>query len=464
MHESSGPRRLLRGTAFRIALLYVGLFGASMLVLLAVIYWTTAGYVAQQTEETIEAEIQGLTEQYTRLGLQALVDVLERRIESEPEGSSIYLLVSANGTPVVGNIDRWPSIVETDDGWLTFSLADRRPGGQIRTARAQAFLLRGDFRLLVGRDTREMEAVKRLAGRAFGWGLAITLLLALGGGVMMSRASLRRLEGIMRAFRPIMAGDLSRRVPSTGRGDDLDQLADGINEMLARIEVLMESVRQVSGHIAHDLRTPLTRLRSRLEGIREGDAHASATAAVDAAIAEADALLDTFNALLRIARIEAGSGVRLVPVDLSAVLADAVELYEPLAHERGQAIVSVLPPGVFVPADRDLLFQAVTNLLDNAVKYTPEGGHIHVALEQTENEARVVIADTGPGIPAAERDKVFQHFYRSDSSRSTPGSGLGLSLVAAVVRLHRATIRLEDNKPGLRVVLCLPSGVAGDAP
>jgi len=457
------PRRLLRGTAFRIALLYVGLFGGSMLLLLALIYWTTAGYVARQTEETIEAEIQGLAEQYARLGLQALVDVVARRIEADPGGTSVYLLVHPDGAPLVGNIDRWPDLVEVDGGWLNFRLADRRQETRPRTARAQAFLLRGDFRLLVGRDMRELEAVKQLVRRSLAWGVAATLLLALIGGAMMSRAGLRRLQAIMRAFRPIMAGDLTRRVPSGHRGDDLDQLADGINEMLARIEVLMESVRQVSGNIAHDLRTPLTRLRNRLEGMRGDEVQPERRAAIDAAIADADGLLATFNALLRIARIEAGSGIALAPVDLSAVLADAVDLYEPLANDRGQDITAALAPGIVVPGDRDLLFQATANLLDNAVKYTPEGGCIRVSLEPFTGEARLVIADNGPGIPEAERDRVFRHFYRVEASRSTPGNGLGLSLVAAVVRLHRATIRLEDNNPGLRVVLRLPTGQDPDA-
>ncbi len=454
--SANGPRRILLSTAFRLALLYIGLFGGSMLALLAVIYWTTAGYIAQQTEETIEAEVQGLTEQYARLGLPALIDVLARRIEFDPNGSSVYLLVQSNGTPVVGNIDHWPSIVETHDGWLTFHLANSPQDDNPRTARARAFLLRGDFRLLVGRDMREMAAVRRLAGRALGWGLTATVLLALFGGILMSRASLRRLEAIMRAFRPIMAGDLTRRVPSGNRGDDLDQLADGINEMLARIEVLMESVRQVSGHIAHDLRTPLTRLRARLEGLRDKNASTEQAMVVDAAIADADTLLSTFTALLRIARIEAGSGMNTLPVDLPAILADAVELYEPLALERRQEVSTALLPGITVMGDRDLLFQMVTNLLDNAVKYTPEGGHIHVSLERCNGTGRLVIADSGPGIAVAEREKVLQHFYRTEASRSTPGNGLGLSLVAAVARLHRGTIRLEDNQPGLRVVLNLP--------
>lgn len=275
---------------------------------------------------------------------------------------------------------------------------------------------------------------------------------------MMSRASLRRLEAIMRAFRPIMAGDLTRRVPSSGRGDDLDQMADGINEMLARIEVLMQSVRQISGHIAHDLRTPLTRLRARLEAIRGNEPQAQRSSEVDAAIADVDALLSTFSALLRVARIEAGSAMALAPVDLSALMADAVELYEPLAQERRQEIRTDLAPITIASGDRDLLFQAIANLLDNAIKYTPEGGHILVNLEHCGSTARLVVADSGPGIPADERENVFRHFYRVEPSRSTPGNGLGLSLVAAVARLHRATIRLEDNNPGLRIVLHLPVG------
>ena len=451
-------RGLFRGTAFRLALLYVALFGASMVVMFAVLYWASAGYLARQTDETIEAEIEGLAEHYGRYDLKGLVDVIAERIARDPAGATIYLLTRPDLVPLVGNIDRWPQVTPDADGWMRFRLSGRGSEEEGRWARARPFLLRGDLRLLVGRDQREQAAMEAVALRALGWGLGMTVLLALVGGIMFSRAGLSRLEAILRAFRPIMAGDLSGRVPSRGSHDDVDQIADGINEMLSRIEVLMESVRQVSGNIAHDLRTPLTRLRTRLESAADpGLSDGERQTAVEAAIVEADNLLATFNALLRIARVEAGEGGTREAVDLSALLADVIELYEPLAHQDGIAIANRVAPDIVVSGDRDLLFQAFANLVDNAVKYAPANGHIEITAAGRDGAAEVTVADDGPGIPAAERDKVFRHFYRVEASRSKPGNGLGLSLVAAVARMHRADVRLEDNAPGLRVVVRLPA-------
>lgn len=456
-------RSLFHGTAFRLAMLYMALFAASMLIMLTVLYWASAGYLADQTDETIEAEIEGLAEHYGRYGLQGLVDVIAERISRDPAGATIYLLTRPNLDPLIGNIDTWPEVKPVADGWIRFQLSDRGGNSDPRWARARPFLLRGDLRLLVGRDLREQEAMEVLALRALVWGLGTTALLALVGGIMISRSSLSRLEAIQRAFRPIMAGDLSGRVPSRGGRDDVDQIADGINEMLSRIEVLMESVRQVSGNIAHDLRTPLTRLRARLElaiGPTMGDADRQA--AIEDAIVEADGLLSTFNALLRIARIEAGEGGTIAPVDLPALLTDVIDLYEPLAQQKNITINADLSPKLVIPGERDLLFQAFTNVLDNAVKYTPPEGRIDVRLAPWKGGAEITIADNGPGIPVGERDKVFRHFYRVETSRSKPGNGLGLSLVAAVARMHRADVRLEDNEPGLRIVIHLPGNEASN--
>ena len=286
------------------------------------------------------------------------------------------------------------------------------------------------------------------------------MLLGLVGGTMMSWSMLRRVEAINETSREIMAGDLSRRVPAHGTGDEFDQLASNLNEMLDKIQTLMDGVRQVSDNIAHDLKTPLARLRNRLEQVREqAPAHdEEKRALIDRAVNEADSLLATFNALLRIARIESGkSRGAFADVDLAALTHDVVELYEPVAEENGQTLSSNINVNKHISGDRDLLFQALANLMDNAVKYTPPGGRLELSVADSPAGVAIEVADSGPGIPAEQRENVFQRFYRLDESRSTPGNGLGLSLVRAVALLHDAEVELRDNAPGLRVRLTLPA-------
>ena len=453
-------RRILRSSTFRLVLLYMALVSGSVLLLFGFIYWATAGFMHRQVDLTIEAEIQGLAEQYRQRGLAGLRAVIAERVAKDPAGSSVYLLVDEDLQPIVGNLSRWPTAPVAEDGWTDFTLRERGPDGtEEHRARARAFLLVGNLRLLVGRDVRDLEQTRSVIVGALGWGLAISVGLALAGGLMMTSSMVRRIEAINDTSREIVEGDLTRRIPASGAGDDFDKLVANLNGMLDRITGLMETVRQVSDNIAHDLRTPLTRLRSRLEIARaqQGGSSAEARAAVEQAIEEADGLLSTFQALLRIARIEAGQRrAGFAAVDLGPLLTDVAELYEPVAAERDQAIALEVTDGVVIDGDRDLLFQAVANLVDNAIKYTPAGGRIVLGLLPTASGAEVYVADTGPGIPADQRERVFDRFHRLESSRSTPGSGLGLSLVRAVARLHGATIRLGDEAPGLRVTLALP--------
>jgi signal transduction histidine kinase len=270
---------------------------------------------------------------------------------------------------------------------------------------------------------------------------------------------MRRIEAINQTSREIMEGDLSRRVPTAGSGDDFDRLATNLNRMLERIEDLMAAVRQVSDNIAHDLRTPLTRLRTRLE-LARGSNPEQTREEIDRAIEDAQELLTTFNALLRIARIESGSSRgAFADVDIASLVRDIAELYEPVAAEKGQTLSVQGQRAVTVRGDRDLLFQALANLVDNAIKHTPEGSGIELSAESRDGRAELGVADTGPGIPADLRGKVFRRFFRTDASRSTPGSGLGLSLVRAVADLHEARIDLADNDPGLRVTIILKTAV-----
>jgi signal transduction histidine kinase len=453
-------RRILRSSTFRLVLLYMALVSGSVLLLFGFIYWATAGFMDRQVDVTIEAEIQGLAEQYRQRGLGGLKTVIAERVAKDPIGSSVYLLVDADLQPIVGNLSRWPAAPVSEDGWIDFTLRERgSDGSEEHRARGRAFLLVGSLRLLVGRDIRDLEATRSLIVGALGWGLAISVGLALAGGLTMTSSMVRRIEAINDTSREIVEGDLTRRIPASGAGDDFDKLVANLNGMLDRITGLMETVRQVSDNIAHDLRTPLTRLRSRLEIARaqQGERDPEARAAVEQAIEEADGLLSTFQALLRIARIEAEQRREgFAAVDLALLLTDVAELYEPVAAERDQTLAVQMREAASVDGDRDLLFQAVANLVDNAIKYTPAGGRIVLGLVPTGDGAEVYVADTGPGIPPDQRERVFDRFHRLEVSRSTPGSGLGLSLVRAVARLHGATIRLSDNGPGLRIALVLP--------
>jgi signal transduction histidine kinase len=463
------PRVVLSSFTFRLAVLYVLLLGVSVVILLGFIYWSTAGYLARQTDATIGAEVQGLAEQYRRRGVTGLSTLIAERIARHPDGASVYVLADRDYRPLISNLDAWPQAEPDGDGWVEFRL--RPAGARIEesdalTARGKVFRLRGGLRLLVGRDIRELTALRSLIQEALAWGLAITAALALLGGWVMSAGVVRRIEAINEVGREIMDGDLSRRVPGDGSGDELDQLAVNLNRMLARIEALMNSVRQVSDNIAHDLRTPLSRLHTKLSQLRDSALAPEAVAGVDAAIADAEELLSAFNALLRIARVESGSRrAAFAPVDPLPLLHDVIELYEPLAADKALSL-EVSPsasgdgagPGASlqINGDRDLLFQALANLLDNAIKYTPQQGRVSLRAQGLADTVEIRVEDSGPGIPVELRDKVLQRFYRIDESRSAPGHGLGLSLVQAVAQLHDAELRLEDAAPGLRVVLSLP--------
>ena len=446
--------RLLRSSTFRLALLYASLFLGSMVLLLRFIYWATAGYMDRQTNATIDAEILGLAEHYQSHGLVGLSTIIDERVSRDPRRAAVYLLTDAVFKPIVGNLNGWPVAPIDDEGWTRFQLRDwGADQSEEHEARARIFLLRGNLHLLVGRDVRELEATRRLILDALSWGLAITAALAIGVGLLMSSRVMRRIDAINRTSHEIMEGDLSRRVPTEGSGDDFDRLATNLNRMFERIERLMAAVRQVSDNIAHDLRTPLTRLRTRLEQVRSGDPNKVA-GEIDQAIEDADELLVTFNALLRIARIESGSSfATFTELDLTSLVQDIVELYEPVATEKGQRLSVEGQGPVSAQGDRDLLFQALANLVDNAIKHTPQGSEITLAAAATDSGAEIRVIDTGPGIPPDSHEKVFQRFYRTDASRSTPGSGLGLSLVRAVADLHDARIELADNAPGLRVTI-----------
>jgi signal transduction histidine kinase len=448
-------RRLTNSATFRLALIYMALFATSVMLLMYFIHWSTAGYMGRQLDATIQTEIAALADRYQKDGLGGLKQLIEKRVERQPPvPESFYLLTDPTFHFVSGNLDHWPQVEATPDGWIEFKLNQGK-----QTVRARRFILTDRFfHLLVGRNIHDLIRTQDIIATTLVWGLAITLILGTLGGALMSRVAGKRIEAINSTCRKIISGKFSERIPTKNSGDDFDQLADNLNSMLDQIENLMEGVRRVSDNIAHDLRTPLARLRNRLEEAKIPDINPTEREEIiEQALKETDHLLSTFNALLRIARIEADerrSGFALL--DLAELINDVIELYSPLAEEKEQTIVTNIEPPLPLHGDRDLLFQAFANLLDNTIKYAPVGGQLQADAKKIDSEIVVTIADDGPGIPVESQEEVLQRFVRLDSSRSTPGSGLGLSLVAAVTKMHSGELQLKDNNPGLTIVLTLP--------
>ena len=445
-----------RSVTWRIAIGYGALFGLSMLALLVLVYWSAAGYMTRQMEAVIEAEVQGLAERYRSAGLRGLRDLVAERLARNPASSSIYLLADPAFRVIAGNLTGWPKAARSTERWIEFRLhpaGDDPAGPEWHRARARHFELPRGYHLLVGRNLRDLDEMRAAVVRAVAWGVGVTVVLAVAGAWWMRRSVAARIESINRTSRRIMEGELSERIEGHGSGDEFDELVANLNAMLERIETLMDDVRRVSDNVAHDLRTPLGRLRTRLERLRDASGGGASAALAEAALAEADRMLATFNALLRIARIETGGRRHAFRrVDLAAIGADVADLYAPLAEARG---IAFRHSGIEAPvdADPDLLFQSLANLLDNAIKYTPEGGAVTLQVTSDDDSVTVVVADTGPGVPPGEREAVLRRFYRLEPARGAPGSGLGLSLVAAVARLHEATLTLGDNAPGLQVRL-----------
>ncbi len=457
--------KLFRTTTFRLSLTYLALFGAAAVVAISYIYWNTSVLLSRQLHDTINAELKGLAEQYSGGGLNRLVSTIVDR--SRTPGSSLYYVADPQGKRIAGNLGTITSELSNSLGPVEFVYSRPAPGGlEKRLAFANVFRLTGGYRLIVGRDIEDRRELSRQIRQAMLWGLGVMALFGIGGGFWVSRKLLRRIDAVSATSRTIMEGDLAERLPVDGSGDELDRLSGSLNLMLARIEQLMGGMREVSDNIAHDLKTPLNRLRNRVEAaLREPYGEAAYREAMEKTIEEADGLIKTFNALLSIARLEAGTGGDLKEsIDVSALLGELAELYEPVAEERGLVLVAEAGKPVFARADRQLLGQAIANLIDNAIKYgTPERAasaskpEVCVTAETKGTMAEIIVTDRGPGVPEADRERVLGRFVRLEASRSEPGSGLGLSLVSAVARLHGGSLRLEDNHPGLRAVLSLPA-------
>jgi signal transduction histidine kinase len=445
--------RPLRTSSFRLTVLYAAMFSVSGLVVFAIVAWLVSRFMTEQLDATVANELAEVQADAGSQDTGALKRVVTGLTVNSP--GIYYLLQAPDGQVIAGNmtaIEPKPGLRSLE--W-THQAPERRSIGGIR---GRGVLLPDGAYLFVGISDYQLGEVREVILRTTLLGLGVTVVLAVAGGLVMSYGVLRRVEGVSRASRAIMAGDLTQRMALRGTDDEFDHLSSSLNAMLERIQDLMLGLQQVSSDIAHDLRTPLTRLRQRLELARRRESTVEGLhGAVDGAIDNVDAILETFGALLRIAQIEAGtrrSGFQ--PVDLSTLLTELVEAYHPVAEERTQKLQAHIAPDLSVVGDRELLTQMFANLIDNAMVHSAVGADLSVEALPVAQGIRVVVRDNGAGIPPQYRQAVLQRFYRLDGSRSTPGSGLGLSLVSAVSSLHDATLALEDNDPGLRCVLVFP--------
>jgi signal transduction histidine kinase len=431
----------------------------SVAALLGFTYWNTRRTMDAQTDQIIEADITGLSEQYQQLGMQGLAETIRGRT-LHGGGQALYLLSDGLRRVIAGNLDSWPQTAMTPGNFVEFDYV-RPIDGKLdaRRARGRVFPLPGDFMLLVAQDVHDRTATERMFTTTLPWTVGLILVFGALGGALMSSNMLRRLEAINRTSGEIIKGDLTRRVPVSGNGDEFDALAENLNRMLDRIERLMKGLREVTDSVAHDLRTPLNRLRNRLEeSVARLSASGTQAGEIERAIAETDQLIGTFNALLLIAETDAGTTrASMSALDLTSVAADVAELYEPLAEERDVTLTLAPSQDITVEGNRSLIAQALANLVDNAIKYTPSGGKVRIALNAGEKGVDLSVADNGPGIAAEDRPRVVERFVRLEASRSSPGTGLGLSLVAAVAHFHGADLVLDDNQPtGLKVILRFP--------
>jgi signal transduction histidine kinase len=445
------------------------LFGVSVATLGWFIYRSTIGSLENQTDEVIEAEINGLSEQFNQLqrergpqaAVQGLAQIIQSRRDRTYAGERFsYLLIDRGFNRLAGNLDGWPAPRDMVDGWIQFAVPDSNTEDAQIPVRARVLPIKPfevtGLRLLVGREVRELEQINERFLRALTVGFGLTMLLALGGGLALAFSAQRHVSELSRTTRRIIAGDLSQRVPVGGAHDEHAELAKSVNTMLDQIEGLMSGLRHVGDSIAHDLRGPLTRLRTRLEKLAEEETPSHES--VIECLAQADGVLATFNALLRIARVESGAYRKaFATIDLGPIVTDVADLYQATADDKLVELRRRIIDSAVVFGDRELLAQALTNLLDNALKHTPAGGHIDLELRRHDETIDVIVADSGPGVPAEDRERVLQRFARLDESRSTPGSGLGLALVRAVADQHDAKLLLTDNGPGLRVKMTLPA-------
>lgn len=454
--------KLLRTTAFKIIAVYLIIFAVFAAVVIGYLARHTQALVVSQITETIDAEVRSLEEQYATGGIRRLIEVVEAR--AQQPGSNLYLITSFNGATLAGNVADVGNATLAKAGWSEISY--RRTDEAADTAHDSRALVRvsifpGGFRLLVGRDIEEREKLREILATPARWALVLIVILGIAGGVFVTRRVMKRIDSMTATSEQIMLGDLGGRLAITGSGDEFDRLANSLNAMLGRIENLMGGLKHVSDNIAHDLKTPLTRMRNRAEeALRTTKSEVELKKALESTIEESDNLIRTFDALLMISRAEAGE-VRKVMTDFDAaeIARDVAELYEPVAEEAGITLIAAAMEPLPVRGSRELVSQALANLVDNAIKHGGEikGSEVTISARKTPERIELIVGDRGRGIPEADRLRVLERFVRLEASRSRPGAGLGLSLAQAVARLHGGELRLEDNLPGLKVTLAIPA-------
>lgn len=460
--------KLFRTTTFKLTLVYLTVFALFAAFLLGYFALNTRRLITEQITETVNAEITGLAEQYRVGGIRRLVVVVDAR--ARQPGSSLYLVTTFTGQALAGNVTALAPGILDKPGWtetVYHRIEEVESDRPDHHALVQVFQLPGGFRLLVGRDLDERERIYHIVLSAGRWSVAIVVVLGLVGGLFVTRRVLRRVDAMTETAGSIMRGDLGERLPVAGTGDELDRLAENFNAMLERIEALMRGLKEVSDNIAHDLKTPLTRLRnSSEEALRTAKSEPEYRAALESTIEESEGLIRTFNALLMIARAESGQArENMTEFDAAEIARDVGELYEPLAEEKGITLKVEAETPAKVTGNRELVSQALANLVDNAIKYAAPPDRVNGASPEvvvralTEGDRiMLTVADTGPGIAPEDRPRVLERFVRLERSRSQPGSGLGLSLASAVARLHGGELSLEDNAPGLKSIIALPRG------
>jgi signal transduction histidine kinase len=426
-------------------------------LVLALVYWTAFHLIDSESRQVVDAELKGLAESYSDLGILGLSRAIDRRVETSEKPDAVYLLTNRFGQPLAGNLGEWPSDVEPGSGWVEIELI-RTDTDRVVPIAAASIRLRGSERLLVGRDASAKNSFAVALWRAALLSLVAAILLSLVIGWLLTRIVFSRIGEISKTAGEIMSGDLSRRMLRRDGENELDQLAQTLNAMLDRIEELVSNLRMTTDSLSHDLRSPLTRLRAQIEQLAHTDLPEDERLAVSGrAVQEIDHILSVFSGLTEIARAEAGIGrANFEMIDLASLISGLASLYQPLAEER-QVTLCIESKPASISGNKALLEQAVSNLLENALRYAPTGSEIHLSSHTEGDHARVCVSDHGKGIPEADQTRVVKAFVTLEPSRTDGSSGLGLALVASVMRLHGGAISLEDNAPGLKVHLTFPT-------
>lgn len=453
--------RILETFTFRLASVYVGLFSLSVVILFGFIYTFAMGYVQAQVSDAVKMQYGYLANEYHQSGSAGVEARIKELISADDDSTEIYILINNKNEKLAGNLNEWPSNAVVESGfeksgnWVSFHIEGAAYDQKKIQVKAIVIPLSKWRTLLVGKTLQNSEKIEQIILQTFWASLIVTMIMAFIGALVITRSVMNRINVINRSAYNIMHGELSTRIPFTKGGDEFDDLSSNLNNMLDKIEMLLKSLGQFANNIAHDLRSPLNRIINRLDaGLRNIDDENPARNLLEKNIADMHELIGTFNSILKISELEANTEFRdFQPCDLYKIVEHMVEFYEPYAAEKDIVLVNKIDSGIIVYGEKNLLTQAFTNIIDNAIKFTPKGGRVEISCEQEPGIIDVIIADNGVGIPDNYMDKVFEKFFRLEQSRHTKGNGLGLSLVNAIANIHNAEVILSNNNPGLKVCI-----------